>query len=169
MKVKKVVLVLCAVMAVMAGSTVPAFSRTLRVDFRAEVDPQAFANALSMTAGPTSVELGSFTATAAEKVITVRWETTSEVDNLGFNLLRATTADGPRTQLNADLIPTLVPPGSPFGAPYSYDDATVVPGVHYFYWLEQITVYGGRNLYGPVSARVEWAGRIFLPAILADR
>ena len=118
---------------------------------------------------PTSVELLSFTATAAEKAITLSWESASEVDNLGFNLLRATTADGLRTRLNADLIPSLVPPGSLFGAVYSYDDAPVMAGVRYFYWLEMVDIYGRTDLYGPVSARIEWSERIFLPTILAAR
>jgi len=129
----------------------------------------SFSSAAFPNVEPESVELLSFTATAAEKAITINWETASEVDNLGFNLLRATTADGLRTRLNVDLIPSLVPPGSLFGAVYSYDDAPVMAGVRYFYWLEMVDIYGRTDLYGPVSARIEWSERIFLPAILAAR
>lgn len=150
MRIKRVVLVLAAaiVMATATGS----------------LSSAAFPNV-----EPESVELLSFTATAAERAITISWETASEVDNLGFNLLRATTVDGLRTRLNADLIPSLAPPGSLFGAVYSYNDAPVTAGVRYFYWLELVDIYGRTDLYGPVSARIEWSGRIYLPAILAAR
>jgi len=126
-------------------------------------------SAVFFNVAPTSVELKSFAATAAERAIIVSWETTSELDNLGFNLYRATAVDGPKSKLNAELIPTLVPPGSPFGAAYLYEDTAVIAGMRYFYWLELVDIYGSTNLHGPVSAQVEWSGRVYLPAILADR
>ncbi len=104
-------------------------------------------------ASPTSVTLKWFRALARPGYIKVGWETAQETDNLGFNLYRSLTRKGPKTKLNAELIPTKVPPGSPFGAVYSYRDTTVEPGKRYFYWLESVDLNGVTALYGPAAAR----------------
>jgi hypothetical protein len=106
---------------------------------------------------PTAVDLLSFTATGEKKAIVLNWETATELDNVGFNLYRATAVDGERTKLNETLIPTLLPPGSPYGALYEYvdDDKALKKGkVTYHYWLEDVDIYGGAGLHGPVSARL---------------
>jgi hypothetical protein len=108
----------------------------------------------------TAVELKSFTAmvdkkpfTAYGKSVILSWETTSEVDNLGFNLYRATSIDGERTKVNAGLIPTLVYPGSPYGAVYSYTD-TSLNNSTYYYWLEDMDINGRTGLTGPESLKL---------------
>ncbi len=103
---------------------------------------------------PTAVELLWFEATGGTEAITLGWETSSEINNLGFNLYRAESPDGPRTQINAELIPSLVPPGSTYGAVYEYVDNDVLPGITYYYWLEKLDVYGNTELFGPVDAQV---------------
>jgi hypothetical protein len=100
---------------------------------------------------PSAVTLASFTAAPAGKTIVLDWQTATEFDNLGFNLYRAETADGPRTKLNADLIPSQAP-GSPTDATYQFVDSGVKPGITYSYWLEDADVYGAATLHGPVSA-----------------
>ena len=83
----------------------------------------------------------------------LNWETEREVANLGFNVYRATAADGERTKLNAAMIPTLLPPGSPFGAAYEYTDGTMRgKKMTYYYWLEDVEISGKTTLHGPVSA-----------------
>jgi hypothetical protein len=104
---------------------------------------------------PTAVTLASFKATARPRAIVLRWETATELDNLGFNLYRAESADGPFTQINASLIPSLVPPGSPTGAEYIFRDRTAQPGVKYFYKLESVDVYGNGIFHGPVDAQIK--------------
>lgn len=100
---------------------------------------------------PTAVELKSFTAEAGKKEIVLRWETTSETDNLGFNLYRATgAADAERVQLNADLIPA--DPGSTTGAQYQFVDSNVSRNTLYYYWLEDVDIYGKAGLHGAVTA-----------------
>ena len=101
---------------------------------------------------PTAVDLLSFKATGGRRLVTLGWETANEIDNLGFNLYRATAVNGPRTRINAELIPTLVYPGSPYGAVYEYTDTAVKPRATYFYWLEDLDIYGHTDLHGPVSA-----------------
>ncbi|HNS52786.1 MAG TPA: Ig-like domain-containing protein [Anaerolineae bacterium] len=102
---------------------------------------------------PLSVDLLWFEAVPNDASVTLGWETTSERNTLGFSILRAATVDGLRTQVNAELIPTQVPPGSPFGAVYEYTDTTVTPGEVYYYWLEDIDLYGQHGLHGPIDAQ----------------
>jgi hypothetical protein len=56
--------------------------------------------------------------------------------------------------LNSELIATLLPPGSPFGAEYRYRDLTAKPGVRYFYWLEDLSLDGNTNTHGPLRAMI---------------
>lgn len=100
---------------------------------------------------PTSVDLLSFTATGAKKSIILDWETASEHDNLGFNLYRATSIDGARTKVNDLMIPASRP-GSLIGTAYTYTDTGLIPKRTYYYWLEDIDIYGRTELHGPVEA-----------------
>ncbi|MGD8624899.1 MAG: S8 family peptidase [Anaerolineae bacterium] len=102
---------------------------------------------------PTSVQLARFEATGQRATITVDWETASETDNVGFNLYRSESADGPRTRLNGALIPSQAP-GSLGGATYQYVDEETQSGIVYYYWLESIDVSGGTAEYGPASAKL---------------
>ena len=102
---------------------------------------------------PTAVELLWLDATGQAGYIELGWETASEVDNLGFNLCRAIQTDGPMTKINAELIPSLVAPGSSNGAVYSFQDRGAKRDRTYYYWLEVADIYGHAELQGPVSAR----------------
>ncbi|MGC9334419.1 MAG: hypothetical protein ACP5JJ_09745, partial [Anaerolineae bacterium] len=55
---------------------------------------------------PLAVDLLYFTAEGAKKSVVLSWATTSEVDNLGFNLWRAESIDGERVKINEELIPS---------------------------------------------------------------
>ncbi len=123
-------------------------------------------NTATTTCVPTAVELKSFTARGVNKAVYLAWETASETDNLGFNLYRATAIDGKKTKLNAELIPSLVPPGSTVGASYSYLDTAAEKGVRYYYWLEMMDIYSKTDLHGPVQAQVAGDWQIYLPTIL---
>jgi hypothetical protein len=114
---------------------------------------------------PTAVTLAAFTATPQAGAIRLDWEMASELDNLGFNVLRSESLEGERVQLNAAFIPSQNP-GSPVGAAYSWLDETAVPGVTYHYWLEAMDVHGGSRLHGPVQAALS-AGpyRYYLPLV----
>jgi hypothetical protein len=100
---------------------------------------------------PTAATLLRFDAFALDGTVVLGWETASETDNLGFNLYRATSAAGARVRLNAQMIPTDVPPGSPFGAAYRYVDRTAKASGTYYYWLEIVDIYGNAGLEGPVE------------------
>jgi hypothetical protein len=102
---------------------------------------------------PTAVSLTSFTATGARRAINLEWATANEIDNLGFNLYRATKVDGRKTKINREMIPSEVYPGCPYGAIYTYADTAVKKGKTYYYWLEDVDIYGHTELHGPVGAR----------------
>jgi hypothetical protein len=97
---------------------------------------------------PTAITMpsSSFVAWGNASQVTLSWETDSEPDNAGFNLYRATSSEGPWTQINAALIAAQ---GDAFtGANYSYEDT---PGYGMFYYqLEDMDVYGATSEYGPV-------------------
>jgi len=109
---------------------------------------------------PTAVNLVRFEATPEDNAILVTWETASELDNMGFNLYRSATAEGPYAQLNATLIPPQNP-GMVIGAVYEWLDTDVQPDVIYYYKLEDIEVQSVSTFYGPVSA-----GPINVPAVV---
>ena len=103
---------------------------------------------------PTQVFLVSFDAAPQDVAILITWETSQEIDNLGFNLYRAESSSGPMTRLNDTLIPTQVPPGSPFGATYEWlDEDELVPGQVYYYWLEDVDLHGNATMHGPTHAQ----------------
>ena len=70
------------------------------------------------------------------------------------------------TRLNEGLIPAQAP-GSVWGATYSYLDERVVPDKTYYYWLEDVDVYGGATRYGPASAAIQSVTLrlVFLPLV----
>ncbi|MCB0075842.1 MAG: hypothetical protein KDD73_00380 [Anaerolineales bacterium] len=66
----------------------------------------------------------------------IEWSTESEVGTVGFDIYRATSADGDYQKINETLIPSS---GDQFtGASYSYEDSTIEPGVTYYYQLEEL-------------------------------
>lgn len=101
----------------------------------------------------TAVDLISFSAEGTEAGITLAWQTANEVDNLGFNIYRAESADGTRVKLNEALIPTNLMPGSLEGASYTFEDLTVEEGLFYHYWLEDVDAEGVTTLHGPVVGK----------------
>lgn len=101
----------------------------------------------------TAVDLISFSAEGTEAGITLAWQTANEIDNLGFNIYRAESADAARVKLNETLIPTNLMPGSLEGASYTFEDLTVEEGLFYHYWLEDVDAEGVTTLHGPVVGK----------------
>ncbi len=93
-----------------------------------------------------AVELGSFTAAAISRAVTLSWETESEIDNEGFNMLRSTAPDRSFGPVNTSLIPA--EGGPAFAAAYELIDDSVQPGMTYYYLLEDISTSGQRTLHG---------------------
>ncbi|MGH2536911.1 MAG: hypothetical protein ACRDHL_05935, partial [Candidatus Promineifilaceae bacterium] len=108
-----------------------------------------------------SVELLYFHAQGQLEFIHLEWETASELDNLGFNLYRATSSVFEEAiQLNDNLIPSQVA-GQPIGAYYEWQDDSAAADTLYTYWLESVDVFGVTELHPPAQAALE--GGTILP------
>ena len=96
-----------------------------------------------------SVELKSFTCSNVEyQGIMLSWQTTSEKDNMGFNVLRSRSENGSYEKINAELIAAR-PDGQ-----YSWMDKNTQAGERYFYKLEDLSRSGLTTQHGPVSAEM---------------
>ncbi len=98
----------------------------------------------------TAVTLQSLTAVGLDGAVSVRWETASELQNLGFHLYRSESEGGAYARITASLIPGLG--SSPTGKSYSYVDVGLVNGRKYFYKLEDVETTGKTERHGPVWA-----------------
>jgi len=117
-------------------------------------DPaEGFHGCHSELAGPTNVRVFDFTAAfnVPDKVVELNWETASEFDILGFNVLRSKSKVGGREQLNEDLILADNPGGS--GSSYNFVDDSITMGSTYYYWIEVVETGGGRESVGPRDVR----------------
>ena len=86
-----------------------------------------------------SVELKYFSGEhQAFKGVKLTWETSSESDNLGFYVSRATKKDGPFVQIG-NLIP------SQKSGRYQFVDQDITPGEKYYYQLQDVQTDGSRH------------------------
>lgn len=111
----------------------------------------------------TSIVLGSFSAKVDGAAVRIRWQTTSEVNLLGFHLHRAETPTGPQTRITGTLIPGEGQDSQ--GANYEWLDETVMPWQVYVYWLEAADAGGSSTFYGPVVALPPCKWQILLPVM----
>jgi hypothetical protein len=95
--------------------------------------------------------------------IRLMWETGSEVDVVGFNIYRSTTADRSQETINPEPIFSTAP-GSIIGAPYTYVDNTAHKDEAYYYWLELLRC-SGPLMFGPVNA-ARAQNVVYLPVIV---
>jgi len=99
---------------------------------------------------PTSVTIASFKAEPGDDTVTIRWTTGDETDNLGFNIYRSDSNDGPYVKINDALIASKVGFGP--GASYAFTDSDVENRKAYYYKLEDVNINGVKTMYGPVSS-----------------
>ena len=94
--------------------------------------------------------LTSFIVEPADGSVFLFWETSSEIDNVGFNIYRSEQKNGEYTLLNDDMI---IAEGSPTeGMLYEFIDDTVQNRKIYYYKLEDFDIYGVSTFHGPVNA-----------------
>lgn len=113
----------------------------------------------------TAITLASFDAAATPNGTTVTWTTAAEIDNAGFNVYGGSTATGPWTKLNSDLISA--EGGLAGSTSYQFVDASNSA----FYMLEDVDTSGVTTQHGPigVSSRTADASTplfsLFLPLL----
>ena len=96
------------------------------------------------------VELSSFEAVAIPGKIVLRWTTQTETENLGFDILRSTSMDGPYQKINTDIIKGAGTSASANN--YVYEDEDIEDHQTYYYKLIDIDLSGTFTVHGPVSA-----------------
>jgi hypothetical protein len=101
------------------------------------------------THDPTAITLSSFNAIAGRGQVTLKWETATEIDNVGYNIYRAEAAEGNYIILNSEMIQA---DGSSIeGAQYQFIDTDVQNRKTYYYKLEDIDLNSNSTMHGPVS------------------
>ena len=100
---------------------------------------------------PTAVTFLSFTAKIDGESVLLEWETSSEINNLGFNIYREDKHSETKEKINPNLIPSQLP-GGVEGAIYDFVDNSATFGESYTYWLEAIDFHMRvKDQYGPVT------------------
>jgi hypothetical protein len=89
------------------------------------------------------VFLSVFTASATPNGVLLSWRTESEVDNIGWNIYQSTKQDGEYHRINDKLIPGAGNSAMP--NTYQFLDKEAKEGVTYFYYLEDIDIFGEKN------------------------
>lgn len=99
------------------------------------------------------VELAVFNVEADYRKVDIRWETQSEINNLGFNIYRAeSTNPGRFSKINSELIPGRGTTSE--STTYTIVDNDVIPEVGYTYYLESVSFQGRRDSFMDLSKTV---------------
>jgi len=110
---------------------------------------ETFVGTFPLTQTPTLVTVSSLQAIPSNRLVTIRWNTESEIDNAGFNIYR-TTLNGETIKLNKNII--AAQGSATNGAVYEFADNTAENRKTYSYQLEDIDTSGTARLHGPVNA-----------------
>jgi hypothetical protein len=102
------------------------------------------------TQTPDAITLEYFTAKAENDKVVLNWKTGTEIDTLGYYIVKSEDLNNGYTLLNDRIIPVL---GNPYsGFTYYYMDYAINAGHIYYYWLIDIDQYGDYSIHGPVKA-----------------
>lgn len=103
---------------------------------------------------PTAAGMGAVDASAnANNTISLRWETLTELNIVGFNVLRSEARDGDYAAQNTEPISALSP-GQITGNSYTFDDAVVEVGKTYFYRIEVMHTDNSTELTNPIQVSI---------------
>ena len=94
------------------------------------------------------VDLSYFAGSFSAGVVTLRWRTETEINNMGFFVWRAQELDG-EYQAISGLIPGHGSSLEPHS--YVYHDIDILPDRTYYYKLRQVDMEGREIFYGPIS------------------
>ncbi len=108
---------------------------------------------------PVAVTLASFEAEPGNGEVTLKWETSDETDNLGFNIYRSESEDGEYVKINDSIILSKV--GTGLGTTYQFVDGTVDNLKTYYYKLEDVDTFGVSTLHPVASATPRFIYAIF--------
>ena len=106
------------------------------------------------------VELVSFNASSEDGNVVLRWVTASESETYGFNLYRAAGIDEARVLVNEGIIPGAGNSSVPRN--YSFVDESTLANGEYCYWLEEVSLSGATQLFGPASVTIGMPSTVVL-------
>ncbi|MFC1591620.1 hypothetical protein ACFL43_03750 [Thermodesulfobacteriota bacterium] len=98
----------------------------------------------------TLIELDVLEALPLNGAVKIVWSTVAEIDNAGFNIYRAESADGEYVRINDSMISAEGFPTE--GATYEFTDSGARNRQTYYYKLEDVDFNGTLTEYGPVDA-----------------
>ena len=104
------------------------------------------------------VVLASFSATFTTEGVTLNWRTESELNNLGFDVYRGKSVDGPFTKVT----PALIKGAGTDSTPHSYKfiDESVGVDNTYYYYLENISFDGTRDRSDIIRVIIDKSGKL---------
>lgn len=103
---------------------------------------------------PTAVGLSQLSALASNPhLVKVKWQTGTELNIIGFNILRRGGGVKAWKQLNADLIGAKNI-GQVMGSRYLYNDSTVGPGKTYKYKLQVVYTDGSKQTTAAIKVKM---------------
>ncbi|MEZ4707401.1 MAG: SdrD B-like domain-containing protein [Caldilineaceae bacterium] len=117
---------------------------------------------------PTAIDLISLTGTINEagNQITIRWETSLELNTLGFHLYMGGTGDfNDAVQVTEALIASQGVGGGIYEVTLPYDPSTDPPLDQLRIWLEEWELDGNRIVHRPVRFGTTGGGKLYLPLI----
>jgi hypothetical protein len=97
-----------------------------------------------------AITLEDFSAIAQRDKVVLNWKTGTEIDNLGYYIVRSVDPESNFELVNKRIIPSNSN-STVSGSNYTYNDSSVNPGTIYYYWLVSVDTNGGYNVYGPVD------------------
>jgi len=102
---------------------------------------------------PLPVELSSFSAFYFKGKVRLQWRTESEINNLGFILLRKSSLQESYVEIASyEYVPELNGQGtSNYPKVYEYIDEKVIPDETYFYVLQDVDLSGKITNHGPIK------------------
>ena len=119
-----------------------------------------FSDAIVLKVGglaePTLIRLSSFNVMPGNGQVVISWTTGAEIDNYGFNILRASSPNGSFKPVNPSII--FAKGISPGGASYSFVDTSVKDRTTYYYRLMDIDTQGAKTAHNVVPATTMLAG-----------
>ena len=103
---------------------------------------------------PTAVSLLYFEGTGAKNSVILNWATASELETIGFNLYRRSVLDGTMRPIN-QLLVQAESVGLVEGSTYTFRVEGLKAGKYYYFWLEDVDVYGNTTLHGPIYVKAK--------------
>ncbi|MDZ7724711.1 MAG: FlgD immunoglobulin-like domain containing protein [candidate division KSB1 bacterium] len=100
---------------------------------------------------PVAVTLSAFTAEAFQDNVLLEWSAESEINHVGYELLRGSAPDEPFSSISGLISrPKFVQSNTKY---YKFTDAGIKPGLHY-YILQDVSVDGSTTEHGPIAVNV---------------